>query len=541
MENNKQSNDELNLQSNVSAEVPQTPKSEFGESEEHTNVKNSNDNVSGYSNPSSSIVPAKDNQREFKNNLFLRFAPAVVSTVITLIFYYLFLRLLKPESFLPRLFMPEGATLFTTLVPVLTLFFFIWSIADMILILLDIRSEDKLLSINRGLFKFGDKTNGHLAKIISDWKGNKRSKSYNRLSYLIDSISTAKSAQSVYDLFRYQTELDTEKTSSKYTLTKIAIWAMPILGFIGTVLGISMAVGNFSGFLSQDIDNIDTVKGELSKVATGLSFAFDTTLFGLVLSLIAMFISTFVQNFEQKFLTQLEEAGNEIIENSRIEEVITVQGFQSGIAPEGMIEKFNALFEEKIGQVSVDVAAILDQLGKTAKNMISEFSKIPKEIENTSKILIDQLQDTTINISTEFNKIPAHVDSKLSLLIDQLYAASGSFSDKFDQLPSSINKSINTLSANLESTTKNISTEFEKIPEILNSNNKNYKETIDIVTKQLETMKAGFDELTNRSEKVLNVDLASVLLEIQKTQQAILPVLLTLSKPTEIIVTTRKE
>jgi len=508
MESNKQVNDELNLQPNGSAEEPQILKSELIESED---VK-PNENFSVNSHPSELQLPSNENQGKMKNSILKRFAPALISAAITLIFYYAILGILKPGSFLPRLFMPEGATLFTILVPVLTLFFFLWSIADMVIIILTIKNEDKLLLLNKELFRSVDKTNGHLNKIRSEWKGKKSSKAYIRISSLLDTISTAKSAQSVYELFRYQTELDTEKASSKYTLTKIAIWAMPILGFIGTVLGISMAVGNFSGFLTQDIDNIDTVKGELSKVATGLSFAFDTTLFGLVLSLIAMFISTFVQNFEQKFLTQLEEAGNELIENSNIEEVIKVQGIHAGTAPEGMLEKFNTLIDEKVNQVSVDIATILEQLGITAKSITTEFSKIPIEIENSSKSLINQLN-----------------------------TASGNVAKQFEQLPSKINDSFNTLNNSLVNTTKSISAEFEKIPEVLNANNKNYQETIELVTKQLETMKNGFDELSKKSSEFYAVDLGPVLLQLQKNQEAILPVLQTLSKPTEIIVTTRKE
>jgi hypothetical protein len=64
---------------------------------------------------------------------------------------------------------------------------------------------------------------------------------------------------------------------SSYTLSNVFIWAIPILGFIGTVIGIGQAVGAFSGSLDQAQD-ISLLKKSLNDVTGGLATAFDTTL-----------------------------------------------------------------------------------------------------------------------------------------------------------------------------------------------------------------------------------------------------------------------
>jgi biopolymer transport protein ExbB/TolQ len=110
-----------------------------------------------------------------------------------------------------------------------------------------------------------------------------------------------------FEVFRHQAELEESAVASRYGLMRLFVWAMPILGFIGTVLGIGMAVGEFSGFLVGDIEDLDTVKRELSKVSTGLSFAFDTTLLGLLSSLVAMVVVTATQGSEESLLTRAEE------------------------------------------------------------------------------------------------------------------------------------------------------------------------------------------------------------------------------------------
>lgn len=57
-----------------------------------------------------------------------------------------------------------------------------------------------------------------------------------------------------------------------------AVWVLPTLGFLGTVLGISAAIGEMSGVFSQGADR----NGALSSVLTNLEFAFDTTFAGLI-------------------------------------------------------------------------------------------------------------------------------------------------------------------------------------------------------------------------------------------------------------------
>jgi len=58
-----------------------------------------------------------------------------------------------------------------------------------------------------------------------------------------------------------------------------AIWVLPMLGFIGTVLGITQAIGG----LSDSVAVTDVAGGGFDGVLAGLQFAFDTTLVGLVL------------------------------------------------------------------------------------------------------------------------------------------------------------------------------------------------------------------------------------------------------------------
>ena len=77
---------------------------------------------------------------------------------------------------------------------------------------------------------------------------------------------------------------DEDVMESSYTLIKGLIWAIPVLGFIGTVQGLGIAIGDFGGVLSATSD-MEHLKTGLQGVTGGLSTAFDTTFVALVASL----------------------------------------------------------------------------------------------------------------------------------------------------------------------------------------------------------------------------------------------------------------
>ena len=96
-------------------------------------------------------------------------------------------------------------------------------------------------------------------------------------------------------------ENDANLVESSYTLTKGLIWAIPVLGFIGTVLGLSQAVGGFGSVVSSGAD-LETLKEALGGVTSGLGIAFETTLIALVAALIVQLLMTLLMRKEEEFL-----------------------------------------------------------------------------------------------------------------------------------------------------------------------------------------------------------------------------------------------
>lgn len=107
-----------------------------------------------------------------------------------------------------------------------------------------------------------------------------------------------------------QSDIDSNAVDSSYTLIKVFIWAIPILGFLGTVIGIGQAVGAFSSAMAAAND-LSALKSSFNSVTSGLSTAFDTTLLALALSMCIMFPMSSLQKAEQDLLNWVDEYCNE--------------------------------------------------------------------------------------------------------------------------------------------------------------------------------------------------------------------------------------
>ena len=82
-------------------------------------------------------------------------------------------------------------------------------------------------------------------------------------------------------------------------------WAVPILGFIGTVLGISLAADGIRRIISSDA-GMSSLSSDLGGAIAPLGIAFDTTLIALSLSVVLTLLLSLVQRGEERTLAALE-------------------------------------------------------------------------------------------------------------------------------------------------------------------------------------------------------------------------------------------
>ncbi len=88
-----------------------------------------------------------------------------------------------------------------------------------------------------------------------------------------------------------------------YRTIQIVIWAIPTLGFLGTVVGISFALEKASDLPASLLDQV-AVEIWFRGIVQALAYAFYTTIAGLVLSTILTLISSFISTLEEREINQ---------------------------------------------------------------------------------------------------------------------------------------------------------------------------------------------------------------------------------------------
>lgn len=125
----------------------------------------------------------------------------------------------------------------------------------------------------------------------------------NRIRKALELFETRANNAEVAAFLSTQSDMTANRSSGSYSLLKVFLWAIPILGFIGTVLGLSVAVASLS---TGDTSNPEALKESINSLTGGLGVAFDTTLLGLILSMFMSFPMAAVQKKEDETLTLID-------------------------------------------------------------------------------------------------------------------------------------------------------------------------------------------------------------------------------------------
>lgn len=96
-------------------------------------------------------------------------------------------------------------------------------------------------------------------------------------------------------------ERDANLQHDSFALLRIFAWAMPMLGFLGTVLGLSTTLGQ------MDAAALASGSQEaMNEITQGLYVAFDTTAIGLVLTMLVIFGQYVISKLEVNVLQQID-------------------------------------------------------------------------------------------------------------------------------------------------------------------------------------------------------------------------------------------
>jgi len=139
---------------------------------------------------------------------------------------------------------------------------------------------------------------GALLARLDDLPGRRQGEYYiARLRAALGHVQRHGSADALDDELRYLSDMDAGRLHTGYGLFRVIVWAIPILGFLGTVIGITMALNGI---------DMQAPEKSMHDVLSGLGLKFDTTALALTLSMILMFVHFSVERAENALLEQVD-------------------------------------------------------------------------------------------------------------------------------------------------------------------------------------------------------------------------------------------
>jgi biopolymer transport protein ExbB/TolQ len=209
----------------------------------------------------------------------------------------------------------------------------------------------------------------------------------NRINKGIKQLKISNTPAEVASVLSTVAATDSAIIDSSYVLIKFMIWIIPILGFLGTVIGMSQAIGSFN-FVLQGIKEVgfQGMQQGLGQVTAGLAVAFDTTFLALVLSAAINFGANVIQKREEDLLSDVEDFTTENIVN-KLTKInpqpvveMTPRPSQVQEKPDASVEVLSREFKNLAKQNQVNANAMQEQLGR----LIEAVTKLNQSGEVTA-------------------------------------------------------------------------------------------------------------------------------------------------------------
>jgi biopolymer transport protein ExbB/TolQ len=227
----------------------------------------------------------------------------LIAFVLTVLFYLLVTFL--PSSYYTDLFLKRGPTQHAAV------FLGFWCLTILLL------KRHKLSLQRRALLYDAIPSTHHfvlssqtadqvVAKLHENAADPERFVVYNRISVAISNLKNLGRVSDVDDMLRSIADRDESSQETSFGLLNGFLWAIPVLGFIGTVLGLGQSIASFSSLLDNQSD-MSGIVASLTQVTAGLSTAFDTTLLALVIALVLQLWMTLQKTNEEQFLDDCSE------------------------------------------------------------------------------------------------------------------------------------------------------------------------------------------------------------------------------------------
>ena len=227
-----------------------------------------------------------------------------------------------------------------------------------------------------------------------------------RLKVLLLSLRRNHSASNLDFEIRTRSEDAAAKADADYGLTRLILWAIPMIGFLGTVIGITVALDNL---------DLNAMSESSKKLSAGLAVAFDTTGLAIALAVMLFFVQFLVYREESHLLAETDRLTEQEL-CGRFEQNDQHKENESVLTIRQMLETISVSIE----QATRRQTNIWEQSAEALK--ISMAAALNESMERHAKVLMEsetELVSQASKAAIKFNEAFSHSAASILSLRDE--------------------------------------------------------------------------------------------------------------------------
>ncbi|MBW7908401.1 MAG: MotA/TolQ/ExbB proton channel family protein [Kiritimatiellae bacterium] len=283
----------------------------------------------------------------------------------------------------------------------------------------------------------------------------------NRMDRALALWLASKDVSRVSTYLQSESARDQGNSDSSYALSRVLMWAIPILGFIGTVQGLGVAVAGF-GVLGGSAD-VGAIKEAIGQVTVGLGVAFDTTLLALVLTTLLMFPLTSFQRREENLFGELDNYLDDVL----LARLPSPE--QKPIVIENLEDSIESAFRRYIPDPDRYDEVFTRSIDKAASAVEERFGGLSTRYETTlrdlSQRLAENLQGAGASVEQSLRGIADEIRKQDDLTLEARHKAGMEEVNRFKEVVTDINATTERIAKSYKEGAEAIQTNTQQVAE----------------------------------------------------------------------------
>ena len=259
-----------------------------------------------------------------------------------------------------------------------------------------------------------------------------------------------------------QSDVDAVASDSSFRRNRLFIWAMPLLGFVGTVFGVAAGISGFAAFLHQQNVTASQITEQVGNITSGLAVAFFCTLLGLATAGLAAFPSLMMERNEEDVLAEIDE----LVEDRLLSRMPSGGGTEQKFPIEELVTALRAGMEGLQAQTKFPVEEL-------AHAIDAGFRRLPNP-EKYEEVFTKAVVKAGEVINQKYDEFQTNYERRVG------------------ELGSQLGSKLETVSTNFSSGTQRMLTDFSKAQD----------RSVEQFTKNDAKLTEHFDEVTEAVSKM---------------------------------------